>query len=91
MIFNNQLTPTNLLGTCYVSGNIAFTQDLLYTPLFNVVKLIDLNNNHTTILPFETHNQIKSLTVSPDGVLLVAIDMAGYAIVFNLKGNFVVS
>ena len=73
------------------SGNIVFNQDLLYTPLFNNVKQIDLSNNHTSILPFQTHNQIRSLTISPDGILLVTIDMAGYAIIFNLKGNFIVS
>ena len=47
MIFNNQLITTNLLGTCYVSGNIIFNQNLLYTPVFNYVKQIDLANNHT--------------------------------------------
>lgn len=91
MIFNNHLTTTNLLGTSYVSSNILFVNDVLYTPLFNFVKVIDLINNRSSILPFETHNQIKNIVISPDGVILIAIDMAGYAIVFNLKGGFTIA
>lgn len=91
MIFNNQLHSQNLLSTSYVSANLLFHQDLLYSPLLNHVKLINLTHNHTHILPFQTHNQIRILKATPDGVLLVAIDLAGYAVVFNLKGNFVVA
>ena len=91
MIFNNQLNNQNIISTFYVSANLLFNQDLLYSPLLNHVKLIDLSRNHTSILPFQTHNQIRIIKCSPDGVLLIAIDLAGYAVVFNLKGNFIVA
>lgn len=74
-----------------MSGNINFDKDILYSPVLNYVKRIDLANNKTSILPFETHNQIRTVTIHPQGVILVAIDMAGYAVVFNLKGMFTVA
>lgn len=91
MIFNNQILKSNLLGSCYLSGTLAFAGDQLYSPVNNMVKRIDMSNNSTEVLPFENNHQTKLLQISPDGVILVAIDMAGYAVVFNLKGSFVVA
>jgi len=90
-MFNNQLQVDNLLSSSYLSGNIAFHADILYSPVLNYVKQIDLLNNKTSILPLQTHNQIRNIAIHPQGVILVAIDMAGYAIVFNLKGMFQVA
>lgn len=90
-MFNNQLQVDNLLSSCYLSGNIAFHGDILYSPVLNYVKQIDLLNNKTSILPLQTHNQIGNIAIHPQGVILVAIDMVGYAIVFNLKGMFQVA
>jgi hypothetical protein len=74
-----------------LSGNILFYGDYLYSPVLNYVKQIDLAENKTRVLPFQTHNQIKTIAIHPKGVILIAIDMAGYAIVFNLKGMFQVA
>ena len=90
MIFNNQLVTSNVIGSCYVGGNVLFHRDVLYSPILNYVKKIDLSSNSSSVLPLQTHNQIRSLTISPNGIVLIAIDMAGYAVIFNLKGNFVV-
>ena len=90
-MFNNQLQAENLLSSSYLSGNILFHEDVLYSPVLNYVKQIDLINNKTSILPFQTHNQIRTIAMHPQGVILVAIDMVGYAVVFNVKGMFQVA
>lgn len=90
-MFNNPLTPTNLLSSPYQSGNLLFHGDTLYSPVLNHVKTINLANNRTSILPFQTHNQIKILTIDPTGTIMVAVDMAGFGLVWNLKGMFLVA
>ncbi len=54
----------------------------------NVVKKINLKTNESEILAFETPHQISHLVISPNGVVLIAIDKAGFAVIFNLKGSF---
>lgn len=90
-IFNNTLSPTNLINSSYLSGNVVFHKDILYSPVLNYVKQIDLITNKTSILPFQTHNQIKWIAIHPQGIIIVAVDLAGYAVVFNLKGMFIVA
>jgi hypothetical protein len=91
MIFNNQITITNHLESSYLSGNILFSGDTLYSPLNSVVKAIDLVRNQTRILPFENYHQNKIIAISPDATLMIAIDKAGHSTLFNLKGSFVVA
>lgn len=79
------------MSSSYLSGNISFFGDNLYSPILNYVKKIDLANNKTSILPFQTHNQIKMIAIHPQGIIMVAIDIVGYAIVFNIKGMFQVA
>jgi hypothetical protein len=43
------------------------------------------------VLPFETPHQISHLTISSNGIILIAIDKAGYAVIFNLKGYFTIA
>jgi len=31
------------------------------------------------------------LVISPNGVVLIAVDKAGYAVIFNLKGYFTIA
>lgn len=90
-MFNNQLQASNLLNSSYLSGNVLFHKDSLYSPVLNYVKQIDLATNRISILPFQTHNQIRILALHPTGTILVAIDMAGFAVVFNCKGMFTVA
>lgn len=90
-MFNNQLKIDNLLSSSYLSGNILFHGDILYSPVLNYVKQIDLAENKTKVLPFQTHNQIRTIAIHPKGVIMIAIDMAGYAVVFNLKAMFQVA
>lgn len=90
-MFNNQMQADNLLSSSYLSGNILFHGDILYSPVLNYVKQINLATNKTSILPFQTHNQIRTIAIHPKGIIIIAIDMAGYAVVFNLKGMFQVA
>ena len=91
MMFNNGMQAQNLLSSSYMCGNIAFDGDTVFSPVLNYVKQIDLKNNRTSILPFQTHNQISTIAIHPSGVIMVAIDIVGYAIVFNLKGMFTIA
>lgn len=91
MFNNNQLHSQNLLSSSYLCGNILFHDNTLYSPVLNYVKCIDLANNKTSILPFQTHNQIKIIALHPRETIIVAIDVVGYAVVFNIKGMFIVA
>ena len=90
-MFNNGMQAQNLLSCSYMCANIAFDGDTLFSPVLNYVKQIDLKNNRTAILPFQTHNQITTIALHPAGVILIAVDIAGYAVVFNLKGMFTIA
>ena len=56
-----------------------------------MVKKINLKNNQSEVLPFETPHQIAHVLVSPNGIVMIAIDKAGYAVIFNLKGYFIIA
>lgn len=90
-MFNNHLQLDNLLSSSYLSGNILFHGDILYSPVLNYVKQIDLAENKTKVLPFQTHNHIRTIAMHPQGVIMIAIDMVGYAVVFNVKAMFLVA
>jgi hypothetical protein len=65
--------------------------DIVYSPVLNYIKEIDLKNNKTSILPFQTHNNIKIVKVHPKKIIMIVIDVVGYAVVYNLKGRFVIA
>lgn len=46
---------------------------------------VDLNESTGSALPFESLGQLRSLCVSPDGLLLLAIDVEGKALLINRK------
>jgi len=83
---------SNLCGTVYKSGNVLFRPDgsTLYSPVGNRVTAFNLVAHSSTTLDFETRSDVDSLSVSPDGSLLLAIDGEGHAIAFNLRGGVVV-
>ncbi len=91
MQFNKQFTVCSHLGSLYQGSNICFSGDTLYTPILNTVKAVDLQHNCTITLPMQTTHEITKIAISHDGVLLVAVDRTGMAVVFNLRGNFMVA
>lgn len=48
---------------------------------------VDLVKSRATTIPFELRSDVRTLCVSPDGTLLVAIDDTGRALVINRKQN----
>lgn len=64
---------------------------MLYSPIHNQIKKIDLANNETSILPFQNHHQIRIVAISPSAVVMVSIDVSGHSVIFNLKGNFIIA
>jgi hypothetical protein len=90
MIFNSHPTIANLLESSYSTGNCLFSEDIIYSPVGNSVKKIDLRSNKTQLLPFQNPHTNALILVSPNGITMMAIDYAGHATIFNLQGNFVV-
>lgn len=46
---------------------------------------VDLNESTGSALPFESLGQLRTLCLSPDGLLLLAIDVEGKALLINRK------
>lgn len=46
---------------------------------------VDLNESAGSALPFESLGQLRTLCLSPDGLLLLAIDVEGKALLINRK------
>lgn len=46
---------------------------------------VDLNESAGSALPFESLGQLRTLCLSPDGVLLLAVDTEGKALLINRK------
>jgi len=76
---------SNLLGTVYKKGNILFTPDgnSLLSPIGNKINIYDLANHTTHTLPVEAPSNIECIALSPDGIILIAIDAEGNAVFIN--------
>eukprot|EP00049_Salpingoeca_infusionum_P001172 m.45756 g.45756 ORF g.45756 m.45756 type:complete len:970 (-) comp10895_c0_seq1:2376-5285(-) len=77
---------SNLCGTVYKGGSLLFTPDgnSVISPVGNRVTVFDLVNNKSTTLPHQCHRDIDVLALSPNGLLLMAVDKGGQAILVNL-------
>jgi len=42
------------------------------------------------LLPFQNPHQNAIILISPNRIILIAIDYAGHATIFNLQGNFII-
>ena len=53
-------TCTNICGPFYKSGNITFIPDknILFTPIGNKIKIVDLENNITNTMEIEARSDI---------------------------------
>ncbi|XP_005178449.1 periodic tryptophan protein 2 homolog [Musca domestica] len=67
---------SNLLGTIYRRGNVLFTPDgnSIITPVGNRLTLYDLKNNKARTLSLASNYNYRSLALSPDGSLLLAVN-----------------
>jgi periodic tryptophan protein 2 len=83
---------SQLVGVAYRNANQLFTPDggTLLSPVGSRVNCIDLVTHETTTLDFETRSDIARLALSPNGRLLVAVDVDGHAVCANLPRRVVV-
>lgn len=76
---------SNLLGSPYRGGNLLLVGSDLLSAGGNRVLQVDLNESAGSALPFESLGQLRTLCLSPDGLLLLAIDVEGKALLINRK------
>eukprot|EP01068_Selenidium_serpulae_P017608 Selendium_serpulae@DN6389_c2_g6_i1.p1 len=80
---------SNLCGAPYKGGNASFSPDgdVLLVPVSNRVAALDLINNRSLTLPFESNLDVAHVALSPDGSILLTIDSQGAGLVVNaVKG-----
>ncbi|TPX59936.1 hypothetical protein PhCBS80983_g02148 [Powellomyces hirtus] len=82
---------SNLCGTVYKQGNLAFTADgnSVVSPVGNRVSVFDLVSNKSFTLPFENRKDIVRLALSPNGTLLITVDEDGRALLINFQRQVV--
>ena len=83
---------SQLLGTVYRKGNIIFSKngDSVIAPVGNKISVYDLKNNKSETLPIESRYNYTSIALSPNGVILIAINEDGEADVISLLSRTVV-
>ena len=77
MPFNYRFS--NLLGTVYRGGNLAFTPDgnCVLSGVGNKISLYDLHSHRSETLPLEVRCNLTRLALSPNGITLLAADEEG--------------
>ncbi|KAJ3145808.1 hypothetical protein HDU89_006860 [Geranomyces variabilis] len=82
---------SNLCGTVYKRGNLAFTPDgnSVVSPVGNRVSVFDLVSNKSFTLPVENRKDIVRLALSPNGTLLITVDEDGRALLVNFHRKVV--
>ncbi|KAJ3535234.1 hypothetical protein NM688_g7006 [Phlebia brevispora] len=82
---------SNLCGTVYRQGNIAFSADgnTVFSPVGNRVSAFDLVNNKSWTFPFENRKNIAAIALSPDANVLISVDEDGRALLVNIRRGVV--
>lgn len=95
MKFNYKLS--RLCGTSYgpsaLSSRRSFHPNVIfhpngnsiYSPVGNRIQHIDLIHHSLQTLPFQTRSDISKIALHPEGRLLLAIDIDGYAVLANVN------
>lgn len=91
MKFNYHLQ--SVLGSVYKGGSVLFSADgrLLLSPVGNRISIFDLVEQRAATIDSVTHRDITSLSLSPDGRLLLAVDDAGGAAFVNMHRRVVLA
>ncbi|GFT41304.1 periodic tryptophan protein 2 homolog [Nephila pilipes] len=82
---------SNLIGTVYNKGNLLFTSDgnILVSPVGNRINLYDLRKNKSETLPIQSSYNFTSLALSPNGMLLVAVNEPGEALLISIPHRII--
>lgn len=83
---------SQLLGTVYRKGNVTFSKngDSVIAPVGNKISIYDLKSNKSETLPVESRYNYTSIALSPNGVVLIAINEDGEADVISLVSKSVI-
>ncbi|XP_068986083.1 periodic tryptophan protein 2 homolog [Bombus flavifrons] len=83
---------SNLLGAVYTKGNLIFSRDgsSVISPVGNRITIYDLKNNKSQTLPVESRYNYTSIDLSPNGVLLIAINEVGDAHIITMISKMVI-
>ena len=76
-LISSRIQFSNLCGTVYKGGNLCFSADgrSVLSPVGNRVSVFNLVENTSYTLPFENRKDVSRIAVSPDGNLLVSVDL----------------
>ena len=86
---------TNLCGVAYSCGNVLFTErvssssidetadQVLLSPVGNKLTMFNLKNNVSRTLPFQNRSNIEKVVLSPNGKILITVDIDGFALLIN--------
>lgn len=77
---------SSVLGSVYKGGNVLFSGDgrLLMSPVGNRLSVFDLLEHRVHTIDALVHRDIATLALSPDGRLLLAVDVEGGAAFVNM-------
>lgn len=83
---------SNLIGTVYHNGNLLFTPDgnVVISPVGNRITLYDLRNHKSETLPIESRYNFTTLALSPNGMLLIAVNEPGEALICSLPHRIII-
>ncbi|XP_003396174.1 periodic tryptophan protein 2 homolog [Bombus terrestris] len=83
---------SNLLGAVYNKGNLIFSRDgsSVISPVGNRITIYDLKNNKSQTLPVESRYNYTSIDLSPNGILLIAINEVGDAHIITMISKMVI-
>ena len=82
-----------MLGSVYKGGNVLFSADgrFLYSPVGNRISIFDLIEHKIHTIDAVTHRDISTVAISPNGHLLLAIDVEGGGSFVNLLRQVVLA
>ncbi|KAK1121674.1 hypothetical protein K0M31_009985 [Melipona bicolor] len=83
---------SNLLGAVYRKGDLIFSPDgsSIISPVGNRITIYDLKNNKSNTLNIESQYNYTSIDLSPNGVLLIAINEVGEAHIISMISKMII-
>ena len=71
---------SNLFGAVHNTGKVIFIKDdsnILLSPIGNKILCLDLKHGTSQTLPIESRSNIDILDISPNGKILIVVDVNG--------------